>query len=111
MILSTPTFKAMNQYSIYNVDSYTEEFPLVGNVHEINTDLKRPIVYKISDAQLYVKCTDGKVLKIVSLNGSVLKNVSLTQEESYISLEDCPKGINLIVIESGTERWGYKIIL
>ena len=100
----------MNQYSIYNKTDYTEDFPLISKITEIPTDSSRPIVYKKSNGQIFIKCLNGKFLKIVSLNGSVLKQIPLTQDESYINLGEYSKGVYIIIIESDNERWGYKII-
>ena len=107
---NAPSFKAMNQYSIYNKTDYTEDFPLISKITEIPTDSSRPIVYKKSNGQIFIKCLNGKFLKIVSLNGSVLKQIPLTQDESYINLGEYSKGVYIIIIESDNERWGYKII-
>jgi len=107
---ATPSFKAMNQYSIYNITDYTEDFPLISKIADISISSTRPVVYKSSDEQIFVKCPNGKSLKIVSLNGSVIKQIPLTQEESYISIKEYSKGVYLIVIESDNERWGYKVI-
>ena len=106
---TTPSFKSMNQYSIHNEIDYTEDFPLVSNITDI-INSKRPVVYKSSDEQIFVQCLNGKNLKIISLNGNVLKQILLTQEESYISIGEYPKGVYLIIVEFDNERWGYKII-
>jgi hypothetical protein len=101
----------MNQYSLYNEAGYTEDYPLVTtDIPDYGTVATRPVVYKTMDDELYVSCPNGKLLKIISLNGSIQKQIPLVQTETYINIGNLAKGVYVILLESDKERWGYKIV-
>jgi hypothetical protein len=108
-LFGTTTFKKMNQYSMYSEVGYTEDFPLVTAIQTPDA-LDRPTVYMTTNHQLYVHCPEGRLVKIVSLNGALIGMHPLTQEHTYIDLASLPQGLYVVIVESAKERWGYKIV-
>lgn len=95
-----PTFKKANQYSSCNELIYTEDYPLVSDVHNVySADGRVSLVTDEKGDCLKIQSEVACKLTIYNLDGSLVQSeVSIKPGAQVVNIHNLPKGIYLVKI-------------